>query len=148
MIPVVSLFAASGDEPFAVTAFMTLIIGIVVTGVILWDRRYRRVWQQSRAGKWPQSEGRFLSGEVIAMRTGRSQKLAGFEVWMDYEYHAGQQRDGIYRRPVPTKEAAELYIKRLTNQRVPVRVAARTPSLSCVLDKDVDNLLNLHPEPV
>lgn len=50
---------------------MTLILGSVTAGVILWNFRYRRVWQQSRAKKWSQSDGHFSSGEVITMKAKR-----------------------------------------------------------------------------
>jgi hypothetical protein len=136
------IFVARPDEPLGATVLMTILVGIGVTAVILWNRRYRRVWEQYRGGRWPKAVGRFSSGEVITMLTARTQQPAGYEVWMEYEYKAGQQMEGLYKRPVSTREAGEAYIKRLVNQSIPVRVAPRRPSTSCVLDHDVDALIN------
>ena len=129
--------AASRDEPPIVTILMSLILGSMTAGFILWDRRYRRVWQQYRAEKWSQSDGHFSSGEVIMMKTARTKRVAGFEVWMHYQYNAGKGKTmtGIYRRPLSTREAAEAYVNRLAQQRIPVRRSDATPSDSCVLDR-------------
>jgi len=135
------ILAVQGGGYFTITALLMLGMG-ALAGVILWDLRYRRVWQQSRAGKWQQSEGRFLSGSVIAMRAGRSEEVVEFEVRMDYQYDAGKRMAGVYRRSVPTREAAEAYLKRLANQRITVRIPNGRVSDSRVLDKDVDALMN------
>ena len=141
-----SVVAASPNEPAAVTILMSLIVGVVVAGIILWDRRYRRVWEQFRAEQWPPSEGHFSSGEVITMMTARSKQITEFEVRMYYQYEAGRTTGkGIYKRLLPTREAAEAYVERLAKQRIQVRIANGRPSVSCVLDKDVDTLVSLKP---
>lgn len=50
---------------------------------------------------------------------------------------------GTYRRvfPTRTREAADAFVKRLDGQKIPARIAYGKPSLSCVLDKDVDVLV-------
>lgn len=143
MFAVALALIGNRNEPPVVTVFMTLIVGVVVTAVILWQRRYRRVWEQTRAQNWPQGEGRFFSGEVVPLLTGRSQRVAAFEIQMRYQYEAGRTLTGTYKRVFPTKEAAEAFIKRLDGQRVSVRIANGRPSLSCVLDKDVDGWFRL-----
>jgi hypothetical protein len=58
--------------------------GAVLTflaGSVLWDRRYRRRWQNYQSRNWKRIDGRFDEGEVLAMRKARSTSIAGYEVW-------------------------------------------------------------------
>jgi len=110
--------------------------------LILWDRRYRREWQQFRAKDWPKVEGIFVSGEgeIVTMSKGSSGKVAGYEAWLYYEYHCDGEQNGIYRRLFDTKPEAEAFLKRLDGQKIPVRVKQRKLSKSYILDRDVELL--------
>jgi hypothetical protein len=62
--------------------------GVALTflaGSVLWDRRYRRGWQNYRSRNWKRIDGRFDEGEVITMRKARSKSIAGYEVWLGYD---------------------------------------------------------------
>ncbi len=113
---------------------------------ILWIRRgYGRRWQQFRARSWRQIAGRFDDGEIVAMRKGRSRKIAGYQVWLGYDYLADGEQVGLYTLPFvgefPTEEVAEKCRKRAANRNVVVRVSPRNPKRSCVFDEDVRILI-------
>jgi len=109
---------------------------------VLWTQRgYERRWQQFRARSWQQIAGRFDDGEVITMRKGRSGKVAGYQVWLGYDYMADGDQTGLYILPFvgefPSKEVAEEYRKRAANMDIIVHVSPRNPGRSCVIDDDV-----------
>jgi hypothetical protein len=113
---------------------------------ILWIRRaYGRRWQQFRARSWRQIAGRFDDGEIVTMRKGRSGKIAGYQVWLGYDYVADGEQTGLYTLPFvgefPTGEVAEECRKRAANRNVVVRVSPRNPKRSCVFDEDVRPLI-------
>jgi Protein of unknown function (DUF3592) len=116
-------------------------ISLLLAAFILWDRRYRRHWQQYRARNWAQVMGRFDEGEVVTMFKGRSKTIAGYEVMFVYQYDRDGEQDGAYRLPFygeyKTQDEAEEYRKRIADAQVPVRVSPRNPKRSCVLDDDV-----------
>ena len=117
-----------------------------VTLFIVWTRRgYGRKCQQFVARSWGQTPGRFDDGEIVPMRKGRSEKIAGYQVWLGYEYQAGGEQFGLYTLPFvgefSSEEIAESYRKKVANQEIGVRVAPRKPKRSCVLDEDVRLLL-------
>jgi len=103
----------------------------------LWDRKYRRIWNQSRARGWPKVDGRFDDGEIVTMRKGRSKDIAGYQVWLGYEYEADGEHGGLYTLPTTTQANAEEELKRLANRMISVRVAPGTPKKSVVLDEDI-----------
>jgi hypothetical protein len=113
---------------------------------ILWIRRgYGRKWQQGRARSWRQIAGRLDDGKIVTMRKGRSGKIAGYQVWLGYDYLADGEQTGLYTLPFvgefPTEEVAEEYRRLAANRSVPVRVSPRNPKRSCVLDEDVRLLI-------
>ena len=116
------------------------IVICIVIALILWDRRYRRRWQQFRAEDWPQVEGIFVpgEGEVVTMRRGSSKANSVYEVWLYYEYQCYGEQDGIFTHFFPTKAEAEAFLRILDVQKVPVRVKPRKPSKSYTLDRDVE----------
>jgi hypothetical protein len=125
-------------------AYFAVILAMVV-GVILWERRFRRQWQQFRARSWRQVVGRFDEGEVITMRKGGSHAISGYEVWVGYDYEADGDQTGIYALPFssefPTSEEAEKSRNLVAHKSVIVRVSARNPKRSCILDEDVMPLI-------
>jgi hypothetical protein len=127
-----------GDPTFDL--FFGLIVICIVIALILWDRRYRRRWQQFRAEDWPPVEGIFVlgEGEVVTMRRGSSKTIAGYEARLYYEYQCSGEQDGIYAQFFPTKAEAEAFLKILQGQKVPVRVKPGKSSKSCILDRDVE----------
>src|SRR6266404_3593176 len=103
-----------GDDP-TFSLFFGLIVACILILLILWNRRYRREWQQFRAKDWPKVEGTFVSGEgeVVTMRRGSSKTIAGYEAWLYYEYQCDGEQDGIYTRFFSTKPEAEALLKLL-----------------------------------
>src|SRR4051794_29640366 len=78
MYPPILLLAASRRESLGFDlAYCAVILGIIV-GVILWNRRYRRIWKQFRARNWPQVTSTFDEGEIVRMMKGRSHNVAGY----------------------------------------------------------------------
>ncbi len=120
------------------------ILFVFVAAFILWDRRYRRRWQEFRAQNWLEVPGRFDEGEIITMMKGRSKTVAGYEVWMGYEYQAKGEQGGVYRYPeMPSREDAEATLKLLADKNIVVRVDPSKPSRSYVLGNDVERLLSI-----
>lgn len=133
-------------SPMFTLVFCAVLLALVA-GMILWDRRYRRIWRQYRARNWRQVIGKFDEGEIVTMHKGRSGTIAGYEVWLGYDYQAGgEQTSFFYTLPFcgefPSKEEAEECCKLVANQKVVVRVSPRNPKRSCVLDVDVRPLIN------
>jgi hypothetical protein len=119
----------------------------VVAGVILWHRRYGRIWRQYRARDWRQVVGRFDEGDIVTMQKGRSGVVAGYEVWLGYDYRVNGDQTGLfYTLPFSgefaSKEEAERCRKLVANQSVVVRVHPGNPQRSCVLDADVKPLIS------
>jgi hypothetical protein len=115
---------------------------VLLFAYALWDRQYRRKWQQSRAKRWQKVEGEFDEGEVITMLKGRSKTIAGYEVSLGYEYQADGEQGGVYYLPeMKTKEEAETALKLLANKTIVVRVAPGRPDRSRVVDEDLAVLL-------
>lgn len=124
-----------------------LIYGLSGLGVIvawtLWDRHYRRVWQDWRSRTWMRIEGQFDEGEVVVMRKARSQAIAGYQVWLSYEYKADGDQAGVYTLPCKTENEAEEALKRLSNRRIVVRVSPRKANRSHVSDEDISQFLQV-----
>jgi len=92
--------------------------GAVLTslaGYVLWDRRYRRKWQNYRSRNWKRIEGRFDEGEIITMRKARSKTIAGYEVWLSYDYEAEGEQVGLYRLARKTKDEADSTLEPVMN---------------------------------
>jgi hypothetical protein len=141
-----AFFQKRGEEN-AGSLLVLLIVTCLVTLFILWDRRYRREWQQFRSKAWPKVEGIFVrgEGEIVTMTKGSSSRIAGYEAWLYYEYQCEGEQNGIYRRFFPTKPEAETFLNFLDGKKVPVRVKRRKPSRSNILDRDIE-LLEAHPD--
>lgn len=122
--------------------FMFAFSILLLAAYVLWDRRYRNVWREARSRKWQRVEGKFDEGEVITMMKGRSNTIAGYSVWMGYEYGRNPKSRESYAdlfmsREFPEKEQAEAYRKKLENRVVPVRVSPRNAKHSYVLESDL-----------
>ena len=103
----------------------------------LWDRRYRRQWQQARARKWPRVSGVFDEGEIITMMRGRSDSIAGYDVYLGYSYEANGEQTGLYTCFFPTEDAAIVVQQRQANQPVVADIAPGNPKKSRILDQDL-----------
>lgn len=132
------------ESPIFALAFASIVLAVII-GVILWERRYRRVWQQFRARNWQQVAGKFDDGEIVTMRKGRSGNITGYQLWLGYEYEANIGEVGLYTLPYfgefPNEEEARKCLKLVANRDVTVRVSPRHPKRSCVLDEDVKPLV-------
>jgi hypothetical protein len=109
------------------------LFGLTIVAVwTLWVRHYSRIWVDYRSRGWQRVAGRFDDGEVVTMRKARSKTIAGYEVWLGYDYQAEGEQAGLYRLPRKSKEDAETALSRLANQHMTVRVAPRNPKRSHV----------------
>jgi hypothetical protein len=136
------VFAPSHDDPMF-TLFYGLVVGCILILFVLWDRRYRRQWQQFRAKDWPKVEGVFVpdEGEIVTMRRGSSKSIAGYEAQLYYEYRFNGEQYGIFRRFFSGHSEAESFLRLLDGQKISVRVNQRNPSKSCIMDQDLEPLL-------
>jgi hypothetical protein len=107
-----------GDNPTFDFLFGLIVICIVIA-LILWDRRYRRRWQQFRAEDWPQVEGIFVpgEGEVVTMRRGSSKADSVYEVWLYYEYQCYGEQDGIYTHFSPPRRKRKRFLEFSTGRK-------------------------------
>jgi hypothetical protein len=130
-------------------AFDLIYGGVVYTllaAYLLWDRRYRRGWQNYRSRNWKRIDGRFDEGEVITMRKTRSKSIAGYEVWLGYDYEAGGEEVGVFRLPRKSKDDADAALSTLAHQRIVVLVDPANPDHSFFSDDDLIALLPVrHP---
>jgi hypothetical protein len=138
------LLRHGAEPPLFTLAYFGVILAVVI-GFILWDRRYRRAWQQFGARNWPQVPDKFDEGEIVTMRRGRSDIISGYQVWLGYDYEGDGEETKIYTLPFsgefPTEEEAEMSRKLLARRGVMVRVSPRNPKRSCILDDDVRPLI-------
>jgi hypothetical protein len=134
------IFDRHAATPIFDLSYSALLLGIVVA-LTLWDRRYRRKWQQAKARKWPKVSGLFDEGEIVTMRRGRSDAIAGYDVYLGYSYQADGRQSGLYTCFFPTEEEAIAVQERLANRAVVVRVAPGNPKKSRVLDEDLSGFL-------
>lgn len=99
------------------------------------------MWRQFRARNWEQVSGKFDEGDIVRMKAGRSKRITGYQVWFGYDYEADGEQVGIYTLPFfgefPDEETAEECRRKVPNRPISVRVSARNPKHSCVLDQDV-----------
>jgi hypothetical protein len=132
------------DPPLFTLAYCVVFL-LVGVGIILWDRRYRRAWQQLRARNWQQVAGKFDHGEIVTMRKAKSRTITGYQAWFGYEYEGDGGESGLYTLPISgefsTEEEAEESRKLLARRSVMVRVSPRNSKRSCVLDDDVKPLM-------
>lgn len=131
-------------SPLFTLAYSAVLFGIVAA-LIYWNRFGQRRYQQSRARNWTPITAKFDEGEVLTMRTARSQRVTGYQVWFGYEYYSDGEQGGVYTLPFrgefATPEEAEECRKLLAEQTVTVRVSPRNPKRSGVLDEDVKPIL-------
>jgi hypothetical protein len=81
------------------------------------------------------------------MRKGRSETIAGYEVWMGYEYQVEGEQGGVYCYPeVASRDDAEATLKLFAHKNIAVRVNPNKPNRSYVLGNDVEQLLTIHKE--
>lgn len=138
------MFLRGAEPPLFTLAYSAVILAVGV-GYILWDRRYRRAWQQFRARNWQQVAGKFDKGEIVTMRKARSHAITGYQVWLGYDYKVDAEETGLYTLPFSgefsTEEEAEKRRKLVAHSSVMVRVSPRNPRRSCILDDDVRPLI-------
>jgi hypothetical protein len=128
----------SGDGLFGLFYFGGLLALIVAW--TQWDRRYRRRWLEYRSRNWTRVKGQFDEGEIITMRKGRSQEIAGYEVWLAYEYWLDGEQVGVFQLSERPKDEAEAARKLLANREITIRVNPRNPERSFVSDDDINTV--------
>ncbi len=135
------MFARRHDSP-GFELIWGLTLGSLVIVNILWKRTWRRKYEQWRARNWPLTSGKFNNGEILPLVTGRTKRIAGYVVCLDYSYISGKPFEGVYlTRELPTREAAEQCLRSLEDQSIAVRIAPDKPHKSRILDRDLSHLL-------
>ena len=75
------------------------------------------------------------------VRKARSKSIAGYEVWLGYDYEAEAEQVGVFRLPRKSKDGADAALSTLAHQRIVVRVDPDNPDRSFVSDDDLIALL-------
>jgi len=148
MQPALLLLFVVTPIPLGVLLRLAAVFLPALVAFVLWERVYRRKWQQQIAGDWRPVDGRFDEGQVVEMRKGRSDVTAGYEIWLTYrynvdgrEYQADGVKNDLYNREYKSKEEAEAALSRLANQVITVRVRPDNPKRSRVLDEDLRSFI-------
>ena len=138
MLTEIAFALKRGNDPPPYFLVFCLIVFFILLN--LWNRRYRREWQQFRAKDWPIVEGIIVSGEgeIVTMTKGSSNKIAGYEAQVYCEYQCDGEHGGIYTRFFSTAPEAEAFVKLLEGKKIPVRVKQQKASRSYILDRDVE----------
>lgn len=142
----VLLLAGRGSDPIMVILINSAVFLPIVVGMILWHLRYRRKWQQFRGRNWPQVQSKFDGGEIVTMYKGRTKSIAGYQVWLGYDYQADGEQTALYTLPFTGEfantEEAEKCRHLVAHRDIIVHVSPRNLKRSVVLDEDVKLLIN------
>jgi hypothetical protein len=99
-------------------------------GAVAW-RNWRKRRNETAAQSWPTAEAVILAGSVAPVP-----KTSCFLVTLQYTYFAGEYHTGSYLQHFPREIDADDFVRRLANQRVPIRYNPTHPDKS-VLEQSV-----------
>ena len=104
--------------------------------------KFRRI----RAAGWPMAEGRIESVDVDKPFFSLSTRRGYYVAELGYSYSvAGNGYSGRYRRDLPTEDEADEFGRDLEGKPVTVHYSSDKPSISALLDTDIDTLQQNRP---
>ena len=107
-------------------------------GAVAW-RDWLKRRRETAARDWPTAEAVILAGSVAPVP-----KTSCFLATLQYTYFAGEYHAGTYLHQFPREIDADDFVRRLKDQRVPIRYNPANPEKS-VLEQSVV-APHLHPQ--
>lgn len=101
-------------------------------GAVSW-RRWQKRRRESAAQSWPTAEAIILCGEVAPVP-----KTSCFLATLQYTYFAGEYRTGQYQHEFARESDADNFVRRLANQRLPIRYNPANPDRSVLEQTSVE----------
>jgi hypothetical protein len=118
-------------------------LAVLVGGWLLSSWRWLK---RRRAAGWPTADGRIESTEVTKPNFSFTTKRGYYLAQSGYSYSvAGSIHSGLYKREFPTQPAADDFVRYLKGKAVAVRYSPSKPSLSMVLEPDIEAVLQNRP---
>jgi hypothetical protein len=104
-------------------------------------------WLKRRqAAGWPIADGPIESAGVKKPNFSFTTKRGYYVVQLGYSYSvAGSIQSGLYEREFPTQPAADDFVRDVKGKAVAVRYSPSKPSLSMVLESDIEAVLQKRP---
>ena len=125
--------------PWIIYLWLALLVGGWLLSAWRWLKR-------RRAAGWPIADGRIESTEVTKPNFSFTTKRGYYVAQLGYSYSvAGSIHSGLYRREFPTQPAADDFVRYLRGKAVAVRCSSSKPSLSMVLETDIEAVLQNRP---
>ena len=125
--------------PWIIYLWLALLVGGWLLSSWRWLRR-------KRATGWPIADGRIESTEVTKPNFSFTTKRGHYVAQLGYSYSvAGSIHSGLYKREFPTEPAADDFVRDLKEKAVAVRYSPSKPSLSMVLEPDIESVLQNRP---
>jgi hypothetical protein len=125
--------------PWIIYLWLALLVGGWLLSSWRWLKR-------KRAAGWPIAEGRIESTEVTKPNFSFTAKHGYYLAQMGYSYSvAGSIHSGLYKREFPTQPAADDFVLYLKAKAVAVRYSPNKPSLSMLLEPDIEAVLQNRP---
>ena len=125
--------------PWIIYVWLAVLIGGWLLSSWRWLRR-------RRATGWPIGDGRIESTEVTKPNFSFTTKRGNYLAKLGYSYSvAGSIHAGLYKREFPTQPAADDFVRDLKGKAITVRYRPRRPSLSMVLEPDIEAVLQNRP---
>jgi len=98
--------------------------------------------KRRRAAGWPIADGRIEWTEVTKPTFSFTTKRGYYVAQVGYSYSvAGSSNSGLYKREFPTEPAADDFVRDLKGKAVTVRYSLSKPSLSMLLEPDIEAVL-------
>lgn len=125
--------------PWIIYLWLALLVGGRLLSSWRWLRR-------RRAADWPIANGRIESTEVTKPNFSLTTKRGYYLARLGYSYSiSGSTHSGLYKREFPTEPAADDFVRDLKGKAVAVRYSPSKPSLSMVLEPDIEAVLQNRP---
>jgi Protein of unknown function (DUF3592) len=105
-----------------------------------------RWFRRKRASAWPIADGRIESTDVTKANFSLTTKSGYYVAQLGYSYSvAGSTHSGLYKQEFPTEPAANDFVRDLRGKAVAIRYSPSKPSLSMVLEPDIEAVLQNRP---
>ena len=125
--------------PWIIYVWLVLLVGGWLFSSSRWLRR-------RHATGWPIADGRIESIEVTKPNFSFTTKRGYYVAQLGYSYSvAGSIHSGMYKHEFPTEPAADNFVRYLKGKAVAVRYSPSKPSVSMVLEPDIEAVLQNRP---
>jgi hypothetical protein len=120
---------------FKLVAYPLIFISALIAG--WWRKRMEKI-----ALGWPAVEGciQFVSVAPVP-------KSSAFLATLQYSYFVEEYRSGEYTEGFDSEHDADEFVKKMKDQKVPVRYNPKDPDKSLIEEADVEQYIQLPPPP-